>query len=52
MGSGFALALMRMTPRDCALVRLLSELRYLTVAQIRQVCFPSASAPTTSQLLT
>jgi hypothetical protein len=51
MTSSSALALMRMTPRDCALVRFLGELGYLTVAQIRQVCFPSASASTTSDRL-
>lgn len=47
-----ATAMMRMTPRDRALVGFLSELRYLTVAQIRQVCFPSASTWTTSHRLT
>ncbi len=52
MASDSAAAIMRMTPRDCALVALLHELRYLTRAQIRQVCFPSASLTTTSHRLT
>lgn len=52
MGSDSAAAIMRMTPRDCALVTLLRELRYLTTTQIRQACFFSASLTTTSQRLT
>jgi hypothetical protein len=52
MGSDSAAAIMRMTPRDCALVTLLRELRYLTTAQIREACFFSASITTTSQRLT
>ncbi len=51
MASGSATAVMRMTPRDCAVVEVLNELRYLTVAQIRQVCFPLASVPTASHRL-
>ena len=47
-----ALALLRMTPRDRALVEVLNELRYLTTAQVREVCYPSASAETTSNRLT
>jgi len=47
-----AVALLRMTPRDCALVEVLNELRYLTVPQIQQVCYPSASVQTTSHRLT
>jgi hypothetical protein len=51
MAPEIAGAIMRMTPRDRALVGLLHELRYLTVAQIRQVCFSSASLSTTSHRL-
>jgi hypothetical protein len=52
MAPEIAGAIMRMTPRDRALVGLLHELRYLTAAQIRQVCFSSASLSTTSHRLT
>ena len=52
MTIGSALALLRMTPRDRALVEVLNELRYLTTAQVREVCYPSASAETTSNRLT
>jgi hypothetical protein len=47
-----ASAIMRLTARDCALVGLLGELRYLTVSQIQQTCFPRASVRTTSHRLT
>lgn len=52
MASGSASAIMRLTPRDRALLGFLSELRYLTVAQIRQTCFPSACTSTASHRLT
>ncbi len=52
MASGSATAIMRMTPRDCAVIGLLNELRYLTTGQLRQVCFSSASVSTTSHRLT
>lgn len=39
-----ALALMRLTPRDRALLVVLRELRYLTAAQIRLLCYPSIVA--------
>lgn len=47
-----ALALLRVTPRDRALIEVLNELRYLTTPQIQQVCYPSASCQTTSHRLT
>ena len=43
---------MRLTARDCALVGLLGELRYLTVSQIQQTCFPTVSVRSTSRHLT
>ncbi len=46
-----AAALMRLTARDQALVQILQELRYLTVAQVQQVCYPSISVRSTSQRL-
>ncbi len=52
MASRSASAIMRLTARDCALVGLLAELRYLTVSQIQQTCFPTASVGTTSHRLT
>ena len=52
MPSHPALAALRLTVRDCALLALLGELRYLTVSQIRQICFPTASVGTTSDRLT
>lgn len=47
-----AAVIMRLTPRDRILIEVLHELRYLTVAQIRQACFPSAALGTTSHRLT
>ena len=47
-----ALAILRLTPRDRAVVEVLNELRYLTVAQIRQACYPSISVRSTSRRLT
>jgi Replication-relaxation len=52
MVSRSAIAIMRLTARDCTLVGLLGELRYLTVSQIQQTCFHKASARTTSHRLT
>ena len=52
MASRSASAIMRLTSRDCALVWLLGELRYLTVSQIQQICFHTASVRTTSHRLT
>ncbi len=51
MLSRFACAIMRLTARDCALLALLGELRYLTVSQIQQICFHTASVGTTSHRL-
>jgi len=47
-----ASALMRLTPRDRALLGALHELRYLTVAQIQEVCFPTITAASVSHRLT
>jgi len=44
-------AVMRLTPRDRALIDVLGEVRYLTGAQIQQICYPSASADTTRHRL-
>lgn len=52
MASRSASAIMRLTARDCALVGLLGELRYLTVSQVQQICFHTASVRTTSHRLT
>ncbi len=52
MASRSAIAIMRLTARDCALVGLLGELRYLTASQIQQICFYTASVSTTSHRLT
>ena len=46
-----ASAVMRLTARDCALVQVLQELRYLTAAQIQQVCYPSISVRSTAHRL-
>lgn len=46
-----ATAVMRLTPRDRALVQILPELRYLTAAQIQEVCYPSISIRSTSKRL-
>src|SRR5207302_1961776 len=46
-----AAAVMRLTPRDRALIEVLGEVRYLTAAQIQQVCYPSASVETTRHRL-
>ena len=46
-----AATLMRLTRRDRALIEVLGEVRYLTAAQIQQVCYPSASADTTRHRL-
>ncbi|HKV45120.1 MAG TPA: replication-relaxation family protein [bacterium] len=46
-----AAAIMRLTPRDRALLEILNELRYLTAAQIREVCYPSISVRSTSRRL-
>jgi Replication-relaxation len=43
---------MRLTARDCALIGLLGELRYLTVSQVQRTCFHTASVRTTSHRLT
>ncbi|GEM_PF-1009590 len=47
-----ASALMRLTPRDRALLAVLHELRYLTAAQIQQVCYPTISVRSASHRLT
>jgi hypothetical protein len=47
-----ALAVLRLTSRDRLVIRLLSELRYLTAAQLRTLCFPCASVSTASHRLT
>ncbi len=47
-----ASALLRLTPRDRALITVLSELRYLTAAQIQQVCYPTITVAGTSHRLT
>jgi len=44
-------ALLRLAPRDRALVALLAELRYLTAHQICRACYPSLSARSTSHRL-
>jgi len=46
-----ASALMRLTPRDRALVSVLEGLRYLTVTQIQQVCYPTITVASTSKRL-
>lgn len=46
-----AAALMRLTPRDRALVEVLSELRYLTTGQVQQVCYPTISVRSVSHRL-
>ncbi len=46
-----AAALMRLTPRDRALVEVLFELRYLTAGQVQQVCYPTISVRSTSRRL-
>ncbi len=46
-----ASALMRLTPRDRTLIGVLQELRYLTVTQIQQVCYPTITVASTSQRL-
>jgi protein involved in plasmid replication-relaxation len=46
-----AAAMMRLTPRDRGLVQVLQELRYLTAAQVQQVCYPSISVRSTSRRL-
>jgi hypothetical protein len=46
-----AAALLRLTARDQGLVQILQELRYLTAAQIQQVCYPSISVRSASQRL-
>jgi len=46
-----AAALLRLTSRDRMLVTLLAELRYLTVHQAQQACFPTLSPRATSQRL-
>ncbi|HLW58821.1 MAG TPA: replication-relaxation family protein [bacterium] len=46
-----AAAIMRLTPRDRALLEILNELRYLTAAQIRAVCYPSISVRSASHRL-
>lgn len=51
MASRSALAVMRLTARDCTLLGILGELRYLTVSQIQQVCFSTANVRTTSHRL-
>lgn len=43
-----AAAMMRLTPRDRALVEVLQELRYLTAAQVQQICYPSISVRSAS----
>lgn len=45
-------AIMRLTPRDRALVGALMELRYLTAPQIREVCYPGISLSSASHRLT
>jgi hypothetical protein len=47
-----AQSVLRLTARDRVLVRVLAEVRYLTVRQIRAACFSSASVSTTSHRLT
>jgi hypothetical protein len=44
-------SLLRLTPRGRLLVGVLAELRYLTVHQIQQVCFPTLSVRATSRQL-
>ena len=46
-----AASLLRLTSRDRMLVTLLAELRYLTVHQVRQACFPTLSPRAASQRL-
>jgi len=46
-----AASLLRLTSRDRLLVTLLAELRYLTVHQVRQACFPTLSSRAASQRL-
>lgn len=46
-----ASALMRLTPRDRALVGVLYELRFLTAVQIQQVCFPTITPASASHRL-
>jgi Replication-relaxation len=43
-----AAAMMRLTSRDRALVEVLQELRYLTVVQAQQICYPSISVRSAS----
>jgi len=52
MGASLAAALMRLTPRDRALMQVLHELRYLTVHQIQVLCYCSVSVRATSCRLT
>jgi Replication-relaxation len=44
-------AVMRLASRDRALLTVLHELRYLTVSQVQQVCYPSISVRSTSHRL-
>lgn len=44
-------ALLRLTPRDHRLVSVLDELRYLTAAQIQQVCYPTITVASASHRL-
>lgn len=46
-----AAAMMRLTPRDRALVEALQELRYLTAAQAQQIYYPSISVRSASRRL-
>ncbi len=50
-GTPAASALLRLTPRDRALVGVLHELRYLTATQIQQVCFPMITVASASHRL-
>lgn len=46
-----ASALLRLTPRDRALARALHELRYLTVRQVQQICYPTITVRSVSRRL-
>ncbi len=47
-----AQALLRLTPRDRVLITVLFELRYLTAAQIRRLCYPTITIAGASHRLT